>query len=84
MRISFLIAVSYTLLMLTACSSLEKDAKKAAELSTESLNYLSNGDLKNSEKTYKESQEIMKKYRNTDQFTEFLTIYNEAFENDAK
>lgn len=84
MRISFLIAVSYTLLMLTACSSLEKDAKKAAELSTESLNYLSNGDLKNSEKTYKESQEIMKKYRNTDQFTEFLTIYNEAFENGAK
>lgn len=84
MRISFLIAVSYTLLMLTACSSLEKDAKKAAKLSTESLNYLSNGDLKNSEKTYKESQEIMKKYRNTDQFTEFLTIYNEAFENGAK
>ena len=66
----------FILLSLSACSSLDGDAKKAAELSKKSIDYAKDSDLQKAEELYKESQQIIDEYRKTDEYEEFQKAYN--------
>ncbi len=67
------------LLIFVSCSSLDSDAKKAAELNLKSLEYTRKQDLQQAEKLYIEAQEIIAKYKNTENSKEFYTSYNKYF-----
>lgn len=64
------------LLLCVSCSSVDSDAKKAAELNLKSMDYIKKQDLQKAEELYKESQEIINKYKSTDKYTDFYTAYN--------
>lgn len=83
------LAISFTIfllsLLLPACSSVDSDARKAAELNLQSLNYIKNRDLKKAEELYKESQEIVARYKGKEQYKEFQNAYsNYMLENASK
>lgn len=63
--------------VLSSCSSLDSDAKKAAELNKESLEYIRQQNLEKAEKAYKASQEIVSRYKGTEQYMEFHKAYSE-------
>lgn len=64
-------------IILSGCSaSIEDDAKQAAKLNKESLEAMMNNDLSKAEKKFKESEEIINKYKGTDKFEEFNTLYH--------
>lgn len=60
-----------------SCSSIDNDAKQAAELNKKSLDYIKEQNLEKAEKLYNESQEIIARYKGTEQYTEFQRIYSE-------
>lgn len=60
-----------------SCSSLDSDAKKAAELNIKSLDYIKEQNLEKAEELYKASQEIISRYKETEQYKEFQRIYSE-------
>ena len=60
----------------SACSSLDGDAKKAAELNKKSMNYAKDSDLQKADELYRESQEIINEYRITDDYEDFQKAYN--------
>lgn len=64
------------LFLCVSCSSVDSDAKKAAELNLKSIEYIRKQDLQEAEKLYKQSQEIINHYKNTDDSNEFYTAYN--------
>lgn len=66
----------FILVSFSACSSLDGDAKKAAELSKKSINYAKDSDLQKAEELYQESQQIIDEYRKTDEYEEFQKAYN--------
>lgn len=70
----------FSLGMFVACTSLEDDAKKAAELNRRSMGYAKENRMKDADETYKESQEIVAKYKDSDRFEEFYTIYSEQMQ----
>ncbi|MFV0418789.1 MAG: hypothetical protein ACK5KT_08685 [Dysgonomonas sp.] len=71
----FLTLISSSLLI--SCSSMDSDAKKAADLNKKSLEYVKEQNLEKAEKLYKESQEIIAKYKDTEQYKEFERVYFE-------
>lgn len=64
------------LFLCVSCSSVDSDAKKAAELNLESIEYVKQQDLQEAEILYKESQEIVNRYKNTEKEEEFYVAYN--------
>jgi len=79
-QLAFLI---FILFLFSACSSLDSDAKKAAELNKKSINYAKESDLQKAEELYKESQEIVDEYRKTDEYEEFLKTYYKYLEEET-
>lgn len=81
-------AYLYSTLLLTillgGCNSLDSDAKKAARLNHESIEYIKAADLQKAEELYKESRNIIASYKDTDKFEEFYTAYNSYMENSSK
>jgi hypothetical protein len=59
-----------------ACSSLEGDAQKAAKLNKESMQYAKEGNLEEAEKAYKDVQQIIDSYKDTEHYGEFYAAYN--------
>lgn len=64
--------------VLVSCKqpTMEQDALKAAELSNISSQRALVNDFNGAEKYYRDAQEIIDKYRNTDSFNDFFTLYN--------
>ncbi len=60
-----------------SCSSLDSDAKKAADLSKKSIEYTTEMKFDKAEKSYKEAQEYFRKYEEKGQLKEFTKLYNE-------
>jgi len=60
-----------------ACSeaTIQEDAMKAAELTTQSNKYSMDSDFKNAGNAYKQAQELMEKYKKLDKFDEFYQLY---------
>lgn len=63
------------IIFLISCSSLDGDARKAAELNNESLRYAADDKLEDSEEAYRKSQEIIDEYRDSQNFEEFFKLY---------
>lgn len=77
-KVAFLSLIFGLFIAITSCSSVENDAKKAAELNKKSLDYVKENDLEKAEELYKESQEIVERYKNTDQSVDFQRIYTDC------
>lgn len=71
------LSIFLLVVLLSSCSSLESDAKEAAELNLESLEYIKEQKLEKAEETYKEAQEIIARYKGTEKYLEFYEIYSE-------
>lgn len=72
----FIIYSLFFIPLLSSCSSVDGDAKEAADLNRRSINHARDLELEKAEKCYKESREIVNKYKDTDRFEEFYTAYN--------
>lgn len=72
----FLLYASFFLFLFSSCSSVDGDAKEAADLNRRSMGHARNLELKRAEELYQESREIVNKYKDTDRFEEFYTAYN--------
>ena len=66
-----------------ACSSIDKDAKKAAELNKESIELIKNKDLDKAEKKYMESQAIITSYKDSENFEKFYSAYTSYMAEEA-
>ncbi|NDV95086.1 hypothetical protein D0T84_09160 [Dysgonomonas sp. 521] len=78
------LALIFILFLFFACSSLDNDAKKAAELNKQSIEYAKDADLQKAEELYKESQEIVNSYIGTDEYEEFRKLYHQYMEEAEK
>lgn len=67
-------------LLLFGCSSVDGDARKAAELNRKSIDYAQKNDLEKAEEVYKESQAIVNQYKDTEHYNEFYTAYSRYME----
>lgn len=76
MKLAYSFIVLLLCILLSACSSVDSDAKKAAALNRESMEYIKEGDLSEAERAYKESQEIVSRYKGTEKYEEFYAAYN--------
>lgn len=61
---------------LSACSSVESDAKKAAELDKKSIEYIKEGKLEKAGLAFQEAKKIISKYQNTEKYQKFYEAYN--------
>lgn len=75
-KIVYLSLILFQLICFTACSSVDGDAKKAAKLNMESIEYVKQQNLDKAQETYNESQEIVNRYKATDQYEEFYAAYS--------
>lgn len=78
MRYLFLALAPVLSVLFTACSSVDNDAKKAAKLHIESVEYIQKNDLEGAEKLFQKSQQIIDKYKNstdTAEYSEFSKKY---------
>ncbi|MDL2214742.1 hypothetical protein LJC00_00950 [Dysgonomonas sp. OttesenSCG-928-M03] len=73
----YIILIGLFSIALFSCSesSIEDDARKAAELSSISNQLSMEGNINEAGKTYKDVQEIMEKYKRLDKFDEFYQLY---------
>ncbi|MFV0469915.1 MAG: hypothetical protein ACK5MK_13430 [Dysgonomonas sp.] len=55
---------------------MDDDAKDAARLAKQSVEYSKNKDVDKAEKSFLECQDIIDKYRPTPQYAEFEMMYN--------
>lgn len=78
------LALIFILFLFFACSSLDSDAKKAAELNKKSIDYAKSANLQKAEELYKESQEIVIRYEGTDDYDEFRKAYYRYMEETEK
>jgi hypothetical protein len=76
MKLAFLLPYISLIILFSACSSVDSDAQKAAQLNKESIEYVKEGDLQEAERAYKEAQEILSRYKGTEKYEEFQTAYN--------
>lgn len=70
------LSIIFIVILLTSCSSIDGDAEKAAKLNRKSMEYAKELKLEEAEKLYKESREIIARYKDTDKFEEFHMAYN--------
>lgn len=76
MKKQILLYTFLLMLVFAGCSSLEDDAKTAAHYRKESIELVRTKHLDDAKGKYDESQSIIDKYKNTDQYQEFYNIYN--------
>ncbi|WP_029906606.1 hypothetical protein [Prevotella sp. 10(H)] len=76
MKLASLLIVIFSSLFFMACSTVDSDAKKAAELNKESIEYVKAGNLMEAERIYKESKEIVSRYKGTEKYNEFSKAYS--------
>lgn len=69
------IVVGAAMLLLISCSSVEKDAKKAASLVNKSIEQSLALKFEDAEKTYLKAQKIINKYADEDKTVEFYKHY---------
>ncbi len=68
--------LTFLMIGMVACSSLDSDAKKAAKLSKKSIEYTMEMKFDDAEKAYKDSQDFFRKYQQKGQLAEFSKAYN--------
>lgn len=71
----FVSALSFLLLFLVSCNSVDSDAEQAAHLSHESIQYAKENKMGDAEKAFNQSQEIVKKYKDTEEYEAFYEAY---------
>lgn len=71
------ILIGFVLLSLASCSKVGSDAKKAAKLTNKSIEKTNQLKLKDAEKLYKKSREIIDKYDNHKKSSKFYEVYLE-------
>ena len=76
--------VAIALLATMSCSSVESDAKKAASLINKSIEQTHNLEFEKAEKTYLKAQEILNKYVDSDNTTEFYDYFAEYRDKEKK
>lgn len=81
-RLAYFLMVMVFLILPASCSSVESDAKKAANLTKESIDYARAKELQKAEKVYKKSQEIIARYKGTEKYEEFYTAYSKYLSNE--
>lgn len=69
------IAILLFLALLISCSSVDKDAKKAAKLTNSSIEKTVQLKLEDAEKDFKKSQEIINKYSDHKKREQFYELY---------
>lgn len=74
--LAYILSTILLLTLLQACSSLDSDAKKAAELDKKSIEYIKEGDLKKAETAFQEAKQIISKYKSTEEYQKFYELYN--------
>lgn len=79
MKKNYLIIAITLSTFFASCSSMEDDAKNAADLSKESLNYVRSNQLDKAKDAYDKSQAIINQYKETEQYQEFYKAYNSYF-----
>lgn len=75
-KVLFLFISLCFLIMFYACSSIDGDAKDAANLNKKSIGYIKENKLEKASDAYEQSQEIIARYKDTEQFDEFYTAYS--------
>jgi hypothetical protein len=70
------LSVFIVVVVFASCSSADSDAEKAANLNRKSMEYAKELKLEEAEKLYKESREIIARYKDMEKFVEFYTAYN--------
>ncbi|HMM04293.1 hypothetical protein [Dysgonomonas sp.] len=83
MKLAFLLTFISLAILFIACSSVDSDARKAAQLNKESIEYVKEGDLQEAERAYKEAQEILSRYKGTEKYDEFQVAYNNYMHGEA-
>lgn len=73
MRILLLVVLSA--FIFAACSSTDSDAKEAAMLIKESINYTRSNELDKAKEAYDKAQAIMNRYKGAKQYEEFHKAY---------
>ena len=68
----FIVLLSFSLI---ACTSVDSDAKEAAALVKESIDYTRNNELEKAKDMYDKSQAIMNRYKGTKQYEAFHKAY---------
>ena len=68
--------VAWMLLLFISCASVDRDAREAARLNKESMEYAKEGDLEEAERAYKDAQQIISDYKDTEYNEEFHAAYN--------
>jgi hypothetical protein len=79
-QLAFLILILFSF---GACSSTDSDAKKAAELNKKSLKYIKEQNLQKADELYKEAQQIIAGYKNSDKNEDFLKAYYKYLEGET-
>lgn len=76
----YIFAILFTLfsVLLLSCSepTMEEDAQKAADLTSQSNQYSMEDNYKDAGRAYEEVQEIMTKYKRMGKFDEFYLMYS--------
>ncbi len=78
-----LLYIFLLMLIFAGCSSLEDDAKKAADYRKESIELVRAKQLDEAKEKYDKSQSIIDEYRNTDRYQEFYNVYNACLQDEA-
>lgn len=73
-RIHLVIIVMLAALF-AACNSMDKDAKKAAQLTNQSIEEMTKLDLTEAQTSYRKAQNIISKYNEKGKANEFLPLY---------
>ncbi len=74
-KITNKIVSALLIIFLISCTSLEKDAKKAARLTNSSIEKTGQLKLESAEKDFKKSQEIIEKYSSHKKKEKFYELY---------
>ncbi|WP_165022773.1 MULTISPECIES: hypothetical protein [unclassified Dysgonomonas] len=80
-KVLFLFVTLFLLITLGACSSVDGDAKEAAELNLKSLEYIRDNELDKAAAAFEESQAIIARYKGADHFDEFYKAYSNYMSN---
>lgn len=78
------IATLFLLVFLISCTSVDKDAKKAAKLTNSSIEKTVQLKLEDAEKDFKKSQKIINKYSNHKKKEQFYELYIKYRDKDKK
>ncbi|HBG39935.1 MAG TPA: hypothetical protein DDZ96_12010 [Porphyromonadaceae bacterium] len=62
-------------LLMISCGGIDSDAKKAAELTNQSIRQSVDLELEKSQKTYHKAQALIEKHKNTKTWNEFNRLY---------